>query len=275
MTIRFLSALLIATLAPRVASAQSLGTLRWQQQPYCNVLALSVTQSGGVYELEGTDDQCGAGRAASASGTAFLNPDGSIGFGIAIVTTPGGVAVHLEASISLSTLGGTWRDSLGGTGALVFTPGPGVGGAPRPIPSAVGPPGPPGPAGPPGPQGPPGPSTISTGPGAVPLNGYSYYMDTTIARDYATGQVFLRTTAVAGTFQLCRGPGGNTAMPYVRYVNGARSTGALSANQCVSSTVGAGGDFQIYIRRVAIFGVHAGDGGSFSQNYNIIAFSQL
>lgn len=58
-------------------------------------------------------------------------------------------------------------------------------------------------------------------------------------------------------------------------MNGARTAGSLLANQCVSSAVGAGGDFQIYVRRSAIFGVHAGDSGGGTQNYNIIAFSQL
>lgn len=41
------------------ATAQPLGTFRWQLQPYCNVLTLNVVQ-GGVYTLDGTDDRCGA-----------------------------------------------------------------------------------------------------------------------------------------------------------------------------------------------------------------------
>jgi len=139
--VRECSMALMVILAPVVVPAQSLGIFRWQQQPYCNVLTLAVTQNGGVYELEGTDDQCGAGTAASAIGTAFFNPDGSIGFGLAIVTTPGGAAVHVEASISLSTLGGTWRDSAGGSGAFVFTPGVGAGGSPRPAAGSGIPPG--------------------------------------------------------------------------------------------------------------------------------------
>lgn len=275
-TMRVVSLAATVTLAPMLSSAQqTVGTFRWQQLPYCDVLALTVTQSGGVYELEGTDDQCGAGRAASASGTAFLNPDGSIGLGLSIVTTPGGAPLHLDASIGLATLGGTRHDSAGGSGSFVFTPGAAAAGAPRPVPSTVGPPGPPGPSGPPGPQGPPGPTTNSTGPGAVGLNAYSYYMNTTISQDYNTGQVFLRTSGVAGTFQLCRGPGGIAPWPYVRFVNGVRSTGGISANQCLTITVGAGGDVQIYVRRSAIFGVHAGDPGGFAQNYNLIVFSQL
>lgn len=119
-------------LAALPAWAQPLGSFRWQLQPFCNVVTLVVTQHGTVFEIEGTDDQCGAGRAASAAGTAFVNPDGSIGLGIAIVTAPSGTPVHLDASISPSTLSGTWHDSTGATGPFVFTPGAGNGGNPRP-----------------------------------------------------------------------------------------------------------------------------------------------
>ncbi len=117
---------------PRMADAQSLGTFRWQLQPYCNVVSVAVTQNGSVYRLEGTDDQCGGGNdRASVIGTAFQNPDGSIGFGLNIVT-PGGQAVPVEAEISLAALSGTWRDSAGNSGPFTFTPGAGTGGSPRP-----------------------------------------------------------------------------------------------------------------------------------------------
>ncbi len=72
------------------ADAQPLGTFRWQLQPYCNVLTVVVTQVGAVYRVEGTDDQCGAATAASVIGTAFPNPNGSIGFGLNVVAAPGG-----------------------------------------------------------------------------------------------------------------------------------------------------------------------------------------
>jgi len=114
------------------AFAQPLGTFRWQLQPFCNVLTLAVTQSGGVFRLEGTDNQCGSDKAASAVGTAFANPDGSIGLGVAIVAAPSGTPVHVEATIDLSTLNGTWHDSAGNAGSLVPSPGAGTGGNPRP-----------------------------------------------------------------------------------------------------------------------------------------------
>ena len=120
-----------ALVAPDVA-AQSLGTFRWQLQPYCNVITVTVVPSGGVYRLEGTDDQCGAaGGAASAIGTAFLTPSG-VGIGLNIVAAPGGVAMPVSAALSLSTLNGTWSDGSGNSGTFAFTPGAGTGGSPRP-----------------------------------------------------------------------------------------------------------------------------------------------
>jgi Chaperone of endosialidase len=120
------------------AFAQTLGTFRWQLQPYCNVIAVTVVQQGSQYQLNGTDDQCGASQQAGVTGLAFLNPDGTVGFGLNIVTAPGGAAVHVDASMTISTLGGTWRDSAGATGTFTFTPGAGTGGSPRPAPLLAG-----------------------------------------------------------------------------------------------------------------------------------------
>ena len=120
MTTRFLLVALVLSavvLAVPAAEAQSVGTFRWQLQPYCNVVTVAIFQTGGVYRLEGTDDQCGGGRdLASVQGLAFPNPDGGIGFGMTIVTAPGGAPVHVDAEIALATLSGSWRDSAGATG---------------------------------------------------------------------------------------------------------------------------------------------------------------
>ena len=117
------------------AGAQPLGTFRWQQQPYCNILTLNVVQSGAIYHLDGYDDQCGgAARRASVVGIAFLNPDGSVGIGLTLVTTPGGTPLHIDVTLSLATISGTWQDSAGNTGPFVLTPGAGVPGSPRPTP---------------------------------------------------------------------------------------------------------------------------------------------
>ena len=64
-----LTVLMVTTAARRVA-AQTIGTFRWQTQPFCNVLVLNVTVSAGAYRLEGTDDQCGA-TPASAIGKSW------------------------------------------------------------------------------------------------------------------------------------------------------------------------------------------------------------
>lgn len=130
-----LSALIVGSSA-RPAAAQVVGTFRWRQQPYCNVITLSVVQSGGIYQVDGFDDQCGAGTRASASGLAFPNPNGSIGFGLTVVTTPGGTPLHIDATITLVALSGTWRDTSGTTGAWTFTPGAPAAGSARPVPRA-------------------------------------------------------------------------------------------------------------------------------------------
>jgi hypothetical protein len=133
------AALLLALfgLPPQGADAQTLGTFRWQLQPYCNVLTVVVTQVGAVYRVEGTDDQCGAATRAAVIGTAFQNPNGSIGFGLNVVAAPGGTAAPIDAAIALATLSGTWRDSGGQSGTFAFTPGAGSGGSPRPAPSVA------------------------------------------------------------------------------------------------------------------------------------------
>jgi len=72
------------------AAAQSLGTLRWQLQPYCNVLTLDVIAEGSVFRLQGYDDQCGqtGGMWSVVSGTAVLAPGGVARIGLTY-TFPG------------------------------------------------------------------------------------------------------------------------------------------------------------------------------------------
>lgn len=124
-------------LLPGPVHGQPLGTFRWQLHPYCNVITVAVTQKGAVYSVEGTDDQCGSNDRASAIGTAFSNPDGSIGLGLTIVSSPGATPVHVDATLNLPDLGGTWRDSAGNAGSLVLTSGAGTGGSPRPTMAAL------------------------------------------------------------------------------------------------------------------------------------------
>ena len=62
-------------------------------------------------------------------GLAAPNPDGSIGFGLNIIS-PTGQSIPVQARISIATLSGTWSDAAGNGGAFVF--GANIGGSPRP-----------------------------------------------------------------------------------------------------------------------------------------------
>lgn len=119
-----------ALLGAADALAQPLGTFSWQLQPFCNVVTAVVTQNGGVYTVDGYDNQCGAAQRAPLVGMATPNPDGSIGFGLHVVTVPGGRGVQIDARISLATLSGSWSDSAGNSGTFAF--GASTGGSPRP-----------------------------------------------------------------------------------------------------------------------------------------------
>ena len=105
-SVSFVLAILAASAG--TSAGQTLGTFRWQLQPYCNVITVTVVQDGGQYHVEGTDDQCGTPRRASVVGLAFPNADGTIGMGLTIVTTPGGAPAHIDARVSLATIGGPW-----------------------------------------------------------------------------------------------------------------------------------------------------------------------
>ena len=112
------------------ASAQPLGTFRWQLHPYCNVVTLAVTQVGPTqYRFEGLDDLCGAATRAAVTGLAVANLDGTLEFGWTIVSAAG--PQHVDVTFSIAPLGGPWRDNGGNTGTLIFNPGA-VSGPPRP-----------------------------------------------------------------------------------------------------------------------------------------------
>lgn len=118
------------------ATAQPIGSFTWQLQPFCNRVTVQVVQNGAVFTLDGYDDQCAAARRAPLAGIATPNPDGTIGFGLTIVTVPGGRPVHVDARIPFPTLNGPWSDSAGNSGALVFNGQ--AAGSPRPAPPAGG-----------------------------------------------------------------------------------------------------------------------------------------
>lgn len=130
------AAAFLGALSSAPAQAQSIGTLTWQLQPFCNRVTLTITQDGGIYTLDGFDDQCGAAQRAPLVGIATPNPDGTIGFGLNIVTVPSGRSVHVESRVSLGSLGGPWTDSAGNSGTLVFNGA--AAGAARPAPTVSG-----------------------------------------------------------------------------------------------------------------------------------------
>lgn len=131
-----LAAAIALLLVGATAVAQPLGTFRWQLQPFCNVVTVTVIQQGAVYTVDGYDNQCGAPHRAPLVGLATPNPDGTIGLGLHVVTVPGGRGLQIDARISLATLGGPWSDSAGNTGTFAF--GAGTGGIPRPPPTVPG-----------------------------------------------------------------------------------------------------------------------------------------
>lgn len=118
-------------LTASLADAQTLGTFRWQLQPHCNIVNLTVSVTGSVFRLEGFDNQCGASQRAAAVGIAFINPDQSVGIGLTIVGAPGGMPVHVDATLQLATLSGSWRDSAGNSGTLALDAN--TGGPQRPL----------------------------------------------------------------------------------------------------------------------------------------------
>jgi len=129
-----MSALAVAALALGCvpAGAQVIGTFSWQTQPYCNVVTVTVVQQGGLFQLLGSDNQCGAGT-APVTGTA-VPVGGNVAFGFTVAPASGRAA-HLSATISLGTLSGTWSDADANTGPFAF--GASGGSNPRPAPAAA------------------------------------------------------------------------------------------------------------------------------------------
>ncbi len=123
----FAVALVLTYAAP--AAAQSLGTFRWQLQPFGSVLTLTVTQQGSIYLLNGFEAQC-SNPSLPVWGVAVTQANGSILFGLTTITDNGN-GLHTRASISPSGLSGTWRDNANQTGNLVFNPGNTCPGGPR------------------------------------------------------------------------------------------------------------------------------------------------
>ena len=85
------------------------------------------------------DQGIGAARVRVARpfvGLATVNPDGSVGLGLHVVTVPSGRGLQIDARISVATGHGPWTDSAGNTGTFVL--GASTGGNPRPVPTIPG-----------------------------------------------------------------------------------------------------------------------------------------
>ena len=121
-------------LAAQAASAQVIGTFRWNTAPYCNVMNLTVEQVGGIYRLDGFEEQCGNNPRLPIWGIGVPQPNGQIVFGLSVVPSPGTVKpIAIRATVlPASGFSGVWQ--IGNeTGTLVFNPGP-VTGGPRTTP---------------------------------------------------------------------------------------------------------------------------------------------
>ncbi|MEZ5418189.1 MAG: hypothetical protein R2708_12690 [Vicinamibacterales bacterium] len=119
------------------AQGTILGTFRWQLQPYCNVITATVVQLGSIYQVNGTDDQCGAARAASVVGLAFpesrridrLRPHDRH-------DARRRPAAHGRQDLARPSAA-LWTDSAAQTGTFAFVPAGGTESSPRPGPSTV------------------------------------------------------------------------------------------------------------------------------------------
>lgn len=100
---------LAALLAPRDAAAQTLGTFMWRVEPHCNTLVLTVIQDGGLFRVQGYEDQCQDNIAhPPVEGIARVQ-----GGGVALAVSIDGLADRLTATIQLPSLNGGWVDAFG------------------------------------------------------------------------------------------------------------------------------------------------------------------
>jgi hypothetical protein len=104
--------------------------------PFCNVITVSAFPESGGYRLSGFDNLCGSEQRAPLEGMVTPNLDGTFAFTF-VVRTSNGRVVHTSARLTVPTLSGTWNDSGGQTGTLLFGVASGAGSA-RPLPLVEG-----------------------------------------------------------------------------------------------------------------------------------------
>jgi len=130
---RFLSPILLAAFlfAAVPASAQDIGTFRWQLQPYGSVVQLTVTQKGDHFLLSGFEAQCGGNRSLPVSGVAVLQDNGQVFLGFTSINEQGR-GLHTSAFVNLTDLSGSWSDNAGNSAQnFLFNPGVTCPGGPR------------------------------------------------------------------------------------------------------------------------------------------------
>ena len=96
------------------ASAQSLGTFRWQVQPFGSVLQISVTQQGSIFLLDGIELQCGGNASLPVNGVAVPQANGSVILGMTTINEQGR-GIHTRATVNTSDFNGTYSDNAGNT----------------------------------------------------------------------------------------------------------------------------------------------------------------
>ena len=107
-------ALLAGVLHAAPASAQNLGTFKWQLQPYGSVLNITVVQQGTIYLLDGFETQCGGNATLPVSGVAVPQANGSVLIGVTTVNERGH-GLHTRAFINTTDFNGFWSDNAGNT----------------------------------------------------------------------------------------------------------------------------------------------------------------
>ena len=132
----FLSVLLLGGGAA-FPEVQGLGTFTWRLFPFCNVLTLTIVADGPLATVAGFDNRCGGPQRQAATGSAFPNPDGTVGIGLTVLG-PAGRPSHLSVVLNAGSSSGTWQDDAGNEGAFLFNPAIPAGGSPRPTATGLG-----------------------------------------------------------------------------------------------------------------------------------------
>jgi hypothetical protein len=102
-------------------------TFRFQLQPLCDTVVLTFvpSASSSVLGVVGYDDNCGQDPRSPISGTAIVNPDGSVTMGFTTslpfsVYERTDVGLQTNVEIPANSFSGVWRDDDGYTGTFQF-----------------------------------------------------------------------------------------------------------------------------------------------------------